>query len=89
MAMASAAVLAQELQRQPVADALRAHDARLRPIIEQLQARSRKLAPMYVPSAGWSFRLRNTAMRYLPQLLLKRYFLSGLKSEADAARALA
>ncbi|WP_244193896.1 FAD-dependent monooxygenase [Bordetella genomosp. 12] len=89
MAMASAAVLAQELQRQPVAGALQAHDARLRPIIVQLQARSRKLAPMYVPAAPWSFRLRNTAMRYLPKLVLKRYFLSGLKSEAEAARALA
>lgn len=89
MAMASAAVLAQALQQAPVDEALRIHDARLRPIVTRLQTRSRQLAPVYVPASAWSFRLRNAAMRYLPRILLKRYFLSGLKSEHEAAQALA
>jgi len=89
MAMAAAATLAQELGRLPVAQALQAHEARLRPIIARLQERSRKLAPVYVPSAAWSFALRNAAMRAMPRFLLKRYFLSGLKSELEAAQALA
>ncbi len=89
MALASASVLAQELQRLPMEQALRAHDARLRPIITQLQQRSRKLAPVYVPASAWGFALRNSAMRMLPRVLLKRYFLSGLKSELEAAAALA
>ncbi|OWT66385.1 FAD-dependent oxidoreductase [Candidimonas nitroreducens] len=91
MAMASASVLAQELQRRPmdIEHALRAHEARLRPIIMQLQQRSRKLAPVYVPASAWGFALRNSAMRALPRFLLKRYFLSGLKSELEAAAALA
>ncbi|OZI34228.1 2-polyprenyl-6-methoxyphenol hydroxylase [Bordetella genomosp. 10] len=89
MAMASAAVLAQELGRQPVSQALLAHDRRLRPIVQRLQQRSRKLAPVYVPAAAWSFALRNAAMRALPRMLLRRYFLSGLKSELEAAAALA
>ncbi|MCY1202837.1 hypothetical protein D9M72_143310 [compost metagenome] len=88
MAMASAYVLAQELGRLPVDQALAAHDRRLRPIVERLQLRSRKLAPVYVPDSGFAFGLRNTAMRLLPRLLLKRYFLSGLKSEMEAAAAL-
>jgi len=85
MAMASAAVLAQELGRGPVDRALAAHEARLRPIILRLQRRSRKLAPVYVPGTAWSFALRNAAMRAMPRALLKRYFLSGLKSELEAA----
>jgi 2-polyprenyl-6-methoxyphenol hydroxylase-like FAD-dependent oxidoreductase len=89
MAMASAAILSQELQRHPIEQALRAHDTRLRPIIAQLQRRSRKLAPVYVPNSAWGFALRNGAMRALPRVLLKRYFLSGLKSEQEAAAALA
>lgn len=88
MAMASAAVLSQELQRRPIEQALHAQDARLRPIIMQLQRRSRKLAPVYVPNSAWGFALRNGAMRALPRVLLKRYFLSGLKSEQEAAAAL-
>jgi 2-polyprenyl-6-methoxyphenol hydroxylase-like FAD-dependent oxidoreductase len=88
MAMASAYVLAQELGRLPVDQALAAHDRRLRPIVERLQLRSRKLAPVCVPDSGFAFGLRNTAMRLLPRLLLKRYFLSGLKSEMEAAAAL-
>lgn len=89
MALASAAVLAQTLAQAPLAQALQAHDARLRPIIARLQTRSRQLAPVYVPASAWSFALRNAAMRWLPQVLLKRYFLSGLKSEHEAAQALA
>lgn len=88
MAMATAYVLAQELGRLPVEQALAAHDRRLRPIVERLQLRSRKLAPVYVPNSNFAFTLRNTAMRLLPKLLLKRYFLSGLKSEMEAAATL-
>lgn len=88
MAMASAAVLAQALAGLPVDQALARHDEVLRPIVVRLQQRSRTLAPVYVPASAWSFGLRNAAMRLLPRPLLKRYFLSGLKSEAQAAQVL-
>lgn len=57
-------------------------------MIDSLQLRSRKLAPVYVPASAFAFGLRNTALRLLPRLILKRYFLSGLKSEMEAAAAL-
>ncbi|WZB74730.1 FAD-dependent monooxygenase [Achromobacter insuavis] len=88
MALAGAYVLAQELGRLPLEQALAAHERRLRPVIDSLQQRSRKLAPVYVPESAFAFGLRNTALRLLPRLLLKRYFLSGLKSEMEAAAAL-
>lgn len=88
MAMASAAVLAQALAGGPIEQALAEHGRKLRPVIERLQQRSRKLAPVYVPGSAWSFGLRNAAMRVLPGVLLKKYFLSGLKSETEAAAAL-
>ena len=88
MALAGAYVLAQELGRLPLEEALAAHERRLRPVINSLQQRSRKLAPVYVPTSAFAFGLRNTALRLLPRLILKRYFLSGLKSEMEAAAAL-
>lgn len=88
MALAGAYVLAQELGRLPIEPALAAHERRLRPVIDSLQLRSRKLAPVYVPASAFAFGLRNTALRLLPRLILKRYFLSGLKSEMEAAAAL-
>ncbi|WP_373824164.1 FAD-dependent monooxygenase [Achromobacter insuavis] len=88
MALAGAYVLAQELGRLPLEQALAAHERRLRPVIDSLQQRSRKLAPVYVPESAFAFGLLNTALRLLPRLILKRYFLSGLKSEMEAAAAL-
>ncbi|MCM2569860.1 FAD-dependent monooxygenase [Achromobacter xylosoxidans] len=88
MALASAYVLAQELACAPLPEALAAHERRLRPVIDSLQQRSRRLAPVYVPTSAFAFGLRNTALRLLPRLILKRYFLSGLKSEMEAAAAL-
>ncbi|MCZ8410705.1 FAD-dependent monooxygenase [Achromobacter dolens] len=88
MALAGAYVLAQELGRLPLEEALAAHERRLRPVINSLQQRSRKLAPVYVPTSAFAFGLRNAALRLLPRLILKRYFLSGLKSEMEAAAAL-
>lgn len=60
--------------------ALAAYERRLRPVIDSLRQRSRKLAPVYVPASA-CFGLRNTALRLLPRLIMKRHFLSGLKSE--------
>lgn len=98
MALASAGVLAQELQRgagtgqAPTAvqleSALAAHGQRLRPTIERLQQRSRKLAPAFVPATPLSFVLRNLALRAMPAPVMRRFFLSGLKSEAEAMAAL-
>lgn len=88
MAMASAAVLARALSEASIEDALTRHEQALRPVIERLQQRSRRLAPVYVPRSAGAFWLRNTVMRWVPRPLLKRYFMSGLKSEAQAAEAL-
>ncbi|WP_288408092.1 FAD-dependent monooxygenase, partial [uncultured Herbaspirillum sp.] len=99
VALASASILAEELERAagigvaPSAAelevALARHDQRLRPTILRLQHRSRKLAPMYVPSSRIGFALRNVVLRTMPDVLLKKYFASGLKSEAEALAALA
>jgi len=96
MALASASVLAQELQRGaelPQADAIAAalerHDQRLRPTVLRLQQRSRRLAPAFVPAKAWSFHLRNLALRAMPDAMLRRFFLNVLKSEAEAMAALA
>ncbi|NUT61851.1 FAD-dependent oxidoreductase [Herbaspirillum sp. C9C3] len=99
LALASASILAEELQRVaagPTAPsaaglevALARHDQRLRPTVLRLQHRSRKLAPMYVPSTRVGFAMRNVVLRTMPDVLLKRYFASGLKSEAQALAALA
>lgn len=99
VALASASILGEELENvaghasAPTAQQLEAalvrHDQRLRPTILRLQQRSRKLAPMYVPSSAIGFALRNLVLRTMPDVLLKRYFASGLKSEAEALAALA
>lgn len=99
VALASASILAEELERasgrgaSPDAAqldaALTRHDQRLRPTIVRLQQRSRKLAPVYVPASAAGFALRNFVLRAMPGTLLKRYFSSGLKSEAEALAALA
>jgi len=98
MALASAGVLAHELERAagrgraPTAAhlerALTAHGHRLRPTIERLQQRSRKMAPAFVPATPLSFFLRNLALRAMPAPVMRRFFLSGLKSEAQAMAAL-
>ncbi|ADJ64134.1 FAD-binding protein [Herbaspirillum seropedicae] len=99
VALASASILAEELERaaaggvapssSALESALARHDQRLRPTILRLQHRSRKLAPMYVPSSRVGFALRNLVLRTMPDVLLKKYFASGLKSEAQALAALA
>lgn len=98
MALASAGVLAQELKRstgmgqapkaEQLEQALAAHRRRLHPTIERLQLRSRKIAPAFVPATPVSFYLRNLALRWMPGSLMRRVFLSGLKSEAQAMAAL-
>lgn len=99
VALASGAILAEELERaagrgvrpsaQQLESALLRHEQRLRPTIVRLQQRSRKLAPVYVPSSAAGFALRNLVLRAMPDVLLKRYFSSGLKSESEALAALA
>lgn len=97
MALASAGVLAQELgklgagapQQDTLTAALTRHEQRLRPSVLKLQERSRRLAPAFVPSSALGFYLRNLAMRAAPDAMLKRYFLNGLKTEAEAVAALA
>jgi len=59
-----------------------------RPTVLRLQQRSRKLAPAFVPATAWAFHLRNLALRAMPGVVLKRFFLNGLKSEAEAMAAL-
>ncbi len=98
LALASAAILAAELARSAgagrrpsrgqLAQAFAAHHRRLSPTVLQLQQRSRRLAPAFVPATPLAFHLRNLAMRALPRAMLRRVFLNGLKSEAQAAAAL-
>jgi 2-polyprenyl-6-methoxyphenol hydroxylase-like FAD-dependent oxidoreductase len=100
VALASASILAEELERAAGGNgrapdpaqldaALAQHDRRLRPTILRLQQRSRKLAPVFVPASAAGFALRNFTLRVMPGFLLRRYFVSGLKSEAEALAALA
>ena len=98
LALASASILAAELARsagqgQPPSQtqldqAFAAHHRRLAPTVLRLQQRSRRLAPAFVPATRTAFHLRNLAMRAMPRTVLKRFFLNGLKSEAEAAAAL-
>jgi 2-polyprenyl-6-methoxyphenol hydroxylase-like FAD-dependent oxidoreductase len=99
VALASASILAEELERAAGSGrapdaaqldaALAQHERRLRPTILRLQQRSRKLAPVFVPASAAGFALRNFTLRVMPGFLLRRYFVSGLKSEAEASAALA
>ncbi|WP_415268100.1 FAD-dependent monooxygenase [Acidovorax sacchari] len=98
LALASASILAEELERaagrgagpsgQQLAVAFARQDQRLRPTVARLQQRSRKLAPAFVPATPLAFHLRNLALRTMPNALLRRVFLNGLKSEAEAMEAL-
>lgn len=98
LALASAAILVEELGRAAgsgrrpttvqLGEAFAAHHRRLSPTVARLQQRSRRLAPAFVPATPFAFHLRNLAMRAMPRTLLKRYFLNGLKSEAEATAAL-
>jgi 2-polyprenyl-6-methoxyphenol hydroxylase-like FAD-dependent oxidoreductase len=81
MALTSAAMLAEELGRHDMPQALTRHEARLRPSIERLQARSRKMAALFIPATPLTFALRNMVMRHLPRRLLTNYFLRAVKSE--------
>lgn len=98
LALASASILAEELEgvagpgvapsSRQLAVALARQDQRLRPTVARLQQRSRNLAPAFVPATPLAFHLRNLALRAMPGLLLRRVFLNGLKSEAQAMEAL-
>lgn len=81
MAMASAEILAQELARADVPEALEAHHRRLAPAIAKLHDRSRKMAKVFVPESGWGFALRNLVLRHMPRKWLGRYFLNAIRSE--------
>jgi 2-polyprenyl-6-methoxyphenol hydroxylase-like FAD-dependent oxidoreductase len=89
IAMASAHILAQELERAPVEAALAAHERRLRPAVARLQDRSRKMAAWFIPDGALSFRLRNLILRHMPRKMLGRYFVNAIRSEIVATQALA
>lgn len=81
MAMVSAAVLAEELARGEIGDALARHEARLRPAIRRLQDRSRKIAGWFIPATERAFAVRNAIMRWAPKPLLAWYFTRSVRSE--------
>jgi 2-polyprenyl-6-methoxyphenol hydroxylase-like FAD-dependent oxidoreductase len=81
MAMASAELLAQELARHRVREALAAHERRLRPDIVRLQQRSRHMAALFIPRSGLTFHLRNLVLRHMPRAWLGRYFVNAIRSE--------
>lgn len=85
MAMASAEILSQELDRKPVPEALASHEARLRSSIERLQTRSRHMARVFIPETAFAFHLRNFWMRRLPRRWLGNYFLKSIKREIALA----
>jgi 2-polyprenyl-6-methoxyphenol hydroxylase-like FAD-dependent oxidoreductase len=86
MAMASACILSEELEKDGIDVALKSHEARLRPAIERLQTRSRKMAPVFIPATPRAFALRNLVLRRAPRRLLNWYFVRGIRSEILAAR---
>lgn len=82
MALTSARVLAEELERgDDVPAALARHEARLRPAIRRLQEHSRKTASWFIPATPLAFHLRNAVMRWTPRRLLGRRFLKAIRSE--------
>lgn len=89
IAMASAAILADELASGDVDAALARHEQRLRPAAGRLQDRSRKMAAWFIPASPAAFHIRNFVMRHIPRRLLARYFLNTVKSEIAAASGLA
>lgn len=86
MAMASAAILAEELAKGEIEQALLRHDARLRPSIMRLQERSRKMGKLFVPATPVSFHMRNIMLRYMPRSWLGQYFQNAVKSEILASQ---
>ncbi|UUX49942.1 FAD-dependent oxidoreductase [Nisaea acidiphila] len=87
MAITSAKVLADELSKNTVEDALTGHEQRLRPAIIQLQERSRKIAPLFIPSTPRAFAIRNFVMRHAPKRLLGWYLARSIRTEALSAAA--
>lgn len=87
MAIASAAMLSEELASKPIDEALHRHDERLRPAILKLQERSRKMGSLFVPASPLSFHLRNFALRHMPRAWLGQYFINAIRSEILATNA--
>lgn len=81
MSIASASMLAEELESKPVEEAQRRHEERLRPAILKLQERSRKMGALFVPASPLSFHLRNFALRHMPRAWLGQYFINAIRSE--------
>lgn len=81
MSIASASILADELQSKPIDEALRKHEERLRPAILKLQERSRKMGALFIPATPLSFHLRNFTLRHMPRAWLGRYFINAIRSE--------
>jgi 2-polyprenyl-6-methoxyphenol hydroxylase-like FAD-dependent oxidoreductase len=81
MAMASAAVLAEELRWGEIDPALVRHEARMRPAIQRLQERSRKIAGWFIPATPRAFAIRNAIMRWAPKPMLAWYFTRSVRSE--------
>ncbi|NVE01756.1 FAD-dependent monooxygenase [Massilia sp. BJB1822] len=89
MALAGARCLARELAVDPSPAALLRYQHCLQPAIQALQQRGRKAARLYVPDSALACRLRNLAMRAVPQTMLARYFMKSAKEEAGVAGSLA
>ncbi|MGV6871759.1 FAD-dependent monooxygenase [Pseudochelatococcus sp. B33] len=85
MAVSSAELLADALEKRPVPEALRDHEKRLRPVIERLQQRSRRMASTFIPASPLAFHLRNAVLKYMPKAWLGRYFTNAIRSEIDLA----
>jgi 2-polyprenyl-6-methoxyphenol hydroxylase-like FAD-dependent oxidoreductase len=83
MALASGEILAQELAKASVPDALAAHDRRLRPSITRLQQRSRRMAAIFIPETSFAFHTRNIMLRHMPRSWLGKYFANSIRSEIE------
>ncbi|MFT2097970.1 FAD-dependent oxidoreductase [Marinomonas sp. 2405UD66-6] len=85
IAMVSAYLLAQSIERYGIDQGLTDHEEKLRPVIHRLQERSRKLATWFIPTSKWSFNLRNMIVRYMPNALIGWFFLRAIRSDILAA----
>lgn len=83
MALTSGEILAQELAKAPVQEALAGHDRRLRPSIARLQQRSRKMAAIFIPETPLAFHTRNIVLRHMPRSWLGKYFANSIRSEIE------
>lgn len=77
-AMAGAYILASELARKSLPEALDSYEARMRPLVTRMQAVSRKIGGHYIPQSTFGMRLQSWILPIMLSPLLIRFTSSRL-----------